>query len=100
MNNLELEITSKAYNDMKIISDFIAQDNKSAANKIMRIFYETFETFLKHPSIGKSRPDFTYMDVKFYVIKKNYLIVYRIIENKKLRILRFLTTYQDVCSEL
>ena len=34
MNNLKLEITSKAYNDMEIISDFIAIDNKSAANKI------------------------------------------------------------------
>lgn len=37
MNNLELEITSKAYNDMEIISEFIAQDNKSAANKMMRL---------------------------------------------------------------
>jgi len=34
MNNLELEITSKAYNDMDIISEYIAHDNKSAANKI------------------------------------------------------------------
>lgn len=100
MNNLELEITSKAYNDMEIISEFIAQDNKSASNKMMKLFYKTFEIFLKHPNIGKSRPDFTYMDVKFYVVKKNYLIVYRIIDNKKLRILRVLTTYQDICSEL
>ena len=100
MNNLELEITSKAYNDMEIISEFIAKDNKSAANKMMRLFYKTFETFLTHPNIGTSRQDFTYMDVKFYVIKKNYLIVYRIIDNKQLRILRVLTTYQDVCSEL
>ena len=100
MNNLELEVTSKAYNDMEIISEFIAKDNKSAANKMMRLFYKTFETFLKLPNIGTSRPDFTYMDVKFYVVKKNYLIVYRIIDNKQLRILRVLTTYQDVCSEL
>ena len=39
MNNLELEITSKAYNDMEIISEFIAQDNKTAANKMMELFY-------------------------------------------------------------
>ncbi|MBP3847573.1 type II toxin-antitoxin system RelE/ParE family toxin [bacterium] len=56
--------------------------------------------FLTHPNIGKARKDFTYLDVKFYVIKKNYLIVYRIINNKKLRILRVLTTYQDICAEL
>lgn len=40
------------------------------------------------------------MDVKFYVVKKNYLIVYRIIDDKTLRILRVLTTYQDICAEL
>lgn len=100
MNNLELEITSKAYNDMEIISDFIAKDNKTAANKMMELFYKTFKMFLRHPKIGNSRPDFTYLDVKFYVVKKNYLVVYRIIDNKILRILRVLTTYQDVCSEL
>ena len=100
MNNLELEITSKAYNDMEIISEFIAKDNKTVANKMMELFYKTFKMLLKHPNIGNSRPDFTYMDVKFYVVKKNYLIVYRIIDNQTLRILRVLTTYQDVCLEL
>ncbi len=33
MNNLELEITGKAYNDIEIISDYIAIDNKNAAIK-------------------------------------------------------------------
>lgn len=100
MNNLELEITSIAYNDMEIISDFIAKDNKSAASKMVKLFYKTFEMFLQHPNIGKSRQDFTYLNVRFYVVKKNYLIVYRIIDDKKLRILRVLTTYQDICSKL
>jgi plasmid stabilization system protein ParE len=67
---------------------------------MMELFYKTFKMLLKHPNIGNSRPDFTYLDVKFHVVKKNYLIVYRIIDDKKLRILRVLTTYQDVCSEL
>ena len=100
MNNLKLEITSKAYNDMEIISEFIAQDNKPAANLMMKLFYKTFKMLLTHPNIGKTRKDFTYMDVKFYVVKKNYLIVYRIIDDKTLRILRVLTTYQDICAEL
>ena len=50
MNNLELEITSKAYNDMEIISEFIAKDNKSVANKMIKLFYKTFETS-KHRKI-------------------------------------------------
>lgn len=35
MNDLELEITSKAYNDIEIISDYIAKDNKTL--RILRV---------------------------------------------------------------
>ncbi len=98
MNDLELEITSKAYHDIEIISDYIAKDNKTAATKFVRLFNNAFKTLCKHPYLGKSRDDFTYLDVKFYVVKKNYLVIYRIIDNKTLRILRVLTTYQDICS--
>lgn len=98
MNNLELEITGKAYNDIEIISDYIAIDNKNAAIKFVKLFNKTFEMLCKHPYLGKSREDFTYFDVKFYIVKKTYLIIYRIIDNKILRILRVLTTYQDICS--
>ena len=98
MNDLELEITSKAYNDIEIISDYIAKDNKTAATKFVKLFYKTFKTLCKHPYLGKSREDFTYLDVKFYIVKKNYLN--RIIDNKTLRILKILTTYQDICSIL
>ncbi len=90
MNNLELEITGKAYNDIEIISDYIAIDNKNAAIKFVKLFNKTFEMLCKHPYLGKSREDFTYFDVK----------IYRIIDNKILRILRVLTTYQDICSIL
>ena len=100
MNDLELEITSKVYNDIEIISDYIAKNNKTAATKFVKVFYKTFETLCKHPYLGKSREDYTYLDVKFYVVKKNYLVIYRIIDNKILRILRVLTTYQDICSVL
>lgn len=100
MNNFKLEITSKAYNDIEIISDYIAKDNKNVAVKIVKLFYKTFETLCKHPNLGTTRDDFTYLDVKFFVVKKNYLVIYRIIDNKTLRILRILTTYPDICSIL
>lgn len=100
MNDLELEITSKAYNDIEIISDYIAKDNKNTAIKFVKLFYKTFKTLCKHPDLGKTRDDFTYLNVKFYVVKKNYLVIYRMIDNKTLRILRILTTYQDICSIL
>ena len=99
MSNLELEITSKACIDIEIIADYIAKDKKSAANKMVKLFYKTFVTLTEHPNLGKVRRDLTNLDVKFYVVKKNYLIVYKIIENR-LRILRVLSTYQDICLEI
>jgi len=100
MNSLSLEVTSKASSDIGIILEYIAQENKPAANKLATLFHETFETLCVHPHLGKKREDFTYMDVKFYVVKKKFLIVYRIINGNFLRILRVLTTYQDICSHL
>ncbi len=100
MNNLELEITSKAFKDIELISDFIARDNKSAAAKLVKLLNKTFGTLCQHPNLGRAREDFTYLDVKFYIVKKNYLIVYRVIDNKTLRVLRVLTAYQDICSLL
>ena len=38
---------------MEVISDFIAKDNKSAVNKMIKLFYKTFEMLLTHPNIGK-----------------------------------------------
>ena len=100
MNNLKLEITSKAYKDIEIIADYIAKDNKNAAVKFVKLFNKTFEILCLNPCLGKVRKDFTYLDVRFYVVKKNFLIVYRIIDNNTLRVLRVLSTYQDVCSVL
>ena len=75
------------------------KDKKSAANKMVKLFYKTFTLLTKNPDLGKLRTDLTLLDVKFYVVKKKYLVVYKIIENK-LRILRVLSTYQDVCHEI
>lgn len=100
MNNLTLEITSKAYNDIDKIAEYISNDNKIAAQKYVKLFFETFDMLCKHPNIGKLRKDFTYRDVKFYIVKKNYLIIYRLTDKNTLRILRVLTTYQDICAIL
>lgn len=99
MNNFELEITSKAYSDIEVILDYISSYNKVAAHKMIKYLFKSFDFLCAHPNLGKNRDDFTYLDVKFYVVKKHYLIVYRLIDDKKLRILRVLSAYQDICSQ-
>ena len=99
MNKLTLIIENKAESDMELIADYIAKDKKSAASKMLKQFYKSFEKLSEYPNIGTKRLDFTYKDVKFYVIKKHYLIIYKIVEDT-IHILRVLTAYQDICGLL
>lgn len=100
MNKLDLEVTSKALSDIEAITDYISKDNKRAANKFAKYLYNTFEKLTKHPMLGKTREDLTYLNALFYIVKRHYVIVYRIINNNTIRILRVLSTCQDICSEL
>ena len=100
MNELVLKITSKALNDIEIITDYIAKDNPRAANKLSKLFQSIFSTLLRHPNLGKTKKNFTYLDARFYIVKKKYLVIYRVIDDEQLRILRVLTTYQDICTKL
>lgn len=99
MNNMKLEIKSKAVSDIEIIFDYIAKDNKKAARKIVALFDKTFKLICKHPELGRKRQDFADQNIRFYVFKKRYLIIYEITKDT-IFILRVLTTYMDICSLL
>ena len=96
---MKLEIKSKALSDIEIISDYIAKDNNKAARKMITSFEKTFDLICKHPEIGRKRQDFIDKNIRFYVIKKRYLIIYEITVDT-IYILRVLTAYQDICSLL
>ena len=93
------KIKSKAFSDMEIIFDYIAKDNKKAARKLIKNFYDIFEKISSFPEVGKVRKDFTYKDVRFFTFKKHYLIIYNI-EDNIVCIQRVLTAYQDICALL
>jgi len=93
------QIKSRAKEDLITISDFIAKNNKNAAIKMLKLFYEKFEEISDNPKIGKFRDDFAYLGVRFYVVKKKYLIVYTL-QDETVYILRVLSSYQDICSKL
>ena len=97
MSKLTLRILDKAEEDMDLIGSYIAQDNMIAASNLLKQFYATFDTLSDYPDLGYKRPDFTYQDVRFYVVRKNYLILYKV-EQSTLFILRVFPAYQDICS--
>ena len=60
INKLKFIIENKAESDMELIADYIAKDNKSAASKMLKKFYKSFEKLSEYLNIGIKRPDFTY----------------------------------------
>ena len=50
MNKLNLEITGRAFTDIEQITDYVALDNKNAANKLAKLFQKTFESLCQHPN--------------------------------------------------
>ena len=98
-NKLTLRILDRAEEDMTLIGEYIARDNPTAASNLLKQFYSTFESLSEYPNLGFKRKDFTYKDVRFYIVRKNFLILYKI-ERSTLFILRVFPTYQDICALL
>ena len=99
MNKLNLQIKSKALEDMEKIADYIAKDNQKAALDLLKIFYTSFDNICSFPNIGCIKKDFTYKNVRFLQVKQNYLIVYNL-EKEAVCILRVLSNYQEICNLL
>ena len=99
MSKLKLNITDQAKADIRLITNYIAKDNKNAAKAMSKYLYKICKDLAEFPDMGTIRPDFTYKNFRFFVIKKRYVIAYRI-ENDSLFISRVLTAYQDICAVL
>ena len=97
MNDLKLIITEQAYKDMDMISGFIAKDNVNAATELLILLLKSCRLLTKFPDLVIKRPDFTYKDYRFYIVKKHYIIAYRIVDNS-LYVSRVLSAYQDICN--
>ena len=93
--NKAVFITGIAKEDITKISEYIAVDNKIASIKIVDDFYKTFELLSNFPETGVIKNDIKDKTVRIYTMKKNFAIVYRIL-NDNVEILRVLTRYQNI----
>ena len=96
MSKLKLNITEQAKADITLITEYIAKDNKQSAKSMAMYLYKVCSDLAKFPEMGTARPDFTYKNYRFFIVKKRYIIAYTI-DGNNLFISRVLTTYQDIC---
>ena len=99
MSRLNLKINDKALSDLEIITDFIKKDNPKATLKLFDKITDTFKLLCSHPNIGFQKEDFKYKNVRFYKVKKHYLIVYNT-DKDNVNILRVLSSYQDIIDKI
>ena len=78
-----------ALDDIDEIAEYIAQDNKRAAQKVVSFIYQNVKNLENHPNIGKAgRVSGTR---ELYISGTPFIVPYRVIENE-IQILRVLHT--------
>lgn len=92
------KLSSKAFSDLDEIWAYIARDNITAANNLLKNFYKKFDLISEFNEIGHRRSDLTEHDIRFVSIG-NYVIIYMIRENH-IEVLRVLSSFRDIFEEL
>lgn len=95
---LSYKLTHQAEQDLREIWTYIAQDNPTAADKVLGNLYHSFSQLGQFPKSGKRQGDFTSSNLRF-LTSHNYFIAYRP-ETQPTEIFRILSSYRDITSLL
>ncbi len=69
-------LTPEAIQDIEGIWLYIARDNTDAADTLENSIHEACAQMAEFPFMGHTRNDLTDRPVRFWLVKRNYLIVY------------------------
>src|SRR5262245_40704336 len=87
-------LSPEARADLEEIIDFIAEDNLSAAERVLQKLRAAMERLAEMPLLGHLRSDLTREPLRFWQVY-SYLIIYRP-EKRPLEIVRLLHSSRDV----
>jgi plasmid stabilization system protein ParE len=89
------EFSPEARGDLQEIWVYIANDNLGEADQLEADIYAACELLAKNPTLGHKRPDLTDEPVRFWTVRRFYLIVY-LPETEPLQIVRILHGSRDL----
>jgi toxin ParE1/3/4 len=92
MNSIRLSHLAEA--DLEDVWQWIAQDNRRAADKMVQDIISACRRAAKHPESGSRKPSLTRRPLRFLVVRKVILVVYHP-GAKPLEIVRILHTSHD-----
>lgn len=73
---VEYTISQKARSDIAEIISYIAKENPPAARKLLADVMDACLSIGRNPQIGQQRSDLTSRDVRFFIVQRNYVIIY------------------------
>lgn len=88
-----------AEEDIIEIGAYVAAQNRPAAEKLVAEIYDWLARLAERPALGHRRPDLTSLAVRFWSVRRRYMIVYRG-EEAPIQFVRVLSSYRDVASIL
>lgn len=92
-------LTHAAKDDLAAIWLFIANDNPVAADALEEDLFKAFELLSGQPGLGHWRRDLTDRPVRFFVVRRRYIVVY-VPDASPLQIIRVLHGARDAGSIL
>jgi toxin ParE1/3/4 len=72
-----ITLSNQARQDLVAIWDYIADDNPTAADRLLDTLEEQMQLLADHPFFGPPQPDIAH-DLR-YLVSGNYLILYRVL---------------------
>ena len=99
MSRLNLKITEQVKTDILSMVEYISKDNRAVACDILASLHDVCNELTDFHEIGTLREEFTYKDYRFFVVKKLFVIAYRV-DGDDLFISRVLSGDQDICAIL
>ena len=91
-------LSSAAEQDIDDLVSYIAAENTHAALNLLDKIYETMDMLATNPLIGHKRDDLTEKPVRFWALKWDYLIIYKVCS--PIEIVRVLSGYRDIINLL
>ena len=87
-------VSELAERELVEIWDYIAAENKTAADKLMERFFDAFEKLGEMPEMGHRREDLTSRPVRFWSIDR-YMVIYKP-EPLPIEIVRVVSGWRDL----
>ncbi|NVM66288.1 addiction module RelE/StbE family toxin [Mucilaginibacter sp. SG538B] len=87
MEQVNIVITESAYDDLLDIETYISQDSELIARNFINKIFDKIDQLYKYPTSGKFVPEIADRSIRELLLNK-YRIIYQIVDDKNINVLR------------